>query len=108
MPWAAASVKEMKKSAMKCSGVLVPRSCTTLQPEGGPGHDAVLRLQEIGWQLFEQHPVLLQLGAAPAHAEADRARYEPVTARLVRLVEKGQTMGEFDPDPPPAWLVSRR
>lgn len=74
--------------------------------EDGPALDALLRLQDIGWQLFEQHPVLLRLGTAPAHAEADRARHEPVTDRLTRLIAKGQAAGEFDPDPPAAWLVA--
>ncbi|MFF5797835.1 TetR/AcrR family transcriptional regulator [Streptomyces albogriseolus] len=73
--------------------------------EDGPALDALLRLQDIGWLLFKRHPVLLQLGTAPAHAEADRARHEPVAARLTRLIEKGQAAGEFDPDPPAAWLV---
>lgn len=74
--------------------------------EDGPALDALLRLQDIAWRLFERHPVLLQLGAAPAHAEADRVRHEPVAARLTRLIEKGQAAGEFDPDPPAAWLVA--
>lgn len=74
--------------------------------EDGPALDALLRLQGIGWQLFERHPVLLQLGAAPEHAEADRARHEPVAVRLTRLIEKGQAAGEFDPEPPAAWLVA--
>ncbi|MGA4846845.1 TetR/AcrR family transcriptional regulator [Streptomyces sp. G5(2025)] len=74
--------------------------------EDGPALDALLRLQDIGWRLFEQHPVLLQLGTGPGHADADRARHEPVTDRLTRLVAKGQAAGEFDPGPPAAWLVA--
>lgn len=74
--------------------------------EDGPVLDALLRLQDIGWRLFERHPVLLQLGTTPAHAQADRTRHEPVTARLTRLIEKGKAAGEFDPDPPAAWLVA--
>ncbi|WP_413471056.1 TetR/AcrR family transcriptional regulator [Streptomyces peucetius] len=74
--------------------------------EDGPALDALMRLQDIGWRLFERHPALLQLGAAPAHAEADRARHEPVTDRLTRLIAKGQAAGEFDPEPPAAWLVA--
>ncbi|GGZ22723.1 hypothetical protein GCM10010365_48700 [Streptomyces poonensis] len=76
------------------------------EAEGGRALDTLLRLQDIGWRLFERHPVLLQLGTAPVHAEADRARHEPVAARLTRLVEKGQAEGEFDPGPPAAWLVA--
>lgn len=74
--------------------------------EDGPAVEALLRLQEIGRLLFERHPVLLQLGTAPEHAEADRARHEPVTSRLIRLIEKGQAAGEFDPDQPATWLVA--
>lgn len=74
--------------------------------EEGSALDALLRLQDIGWRLFERHPVLLQLGATPVSVQADRARHEPVAARLTRLIEKGQAAGEFDPDPPAAWLVA--
>ncbi|MFF9571937.1 TetR/AcrR family transcriptional regulator [Streptomyces sp. NPDC014685] len=76
--------------------------------EDGSALDALLRLQDIGWRLFERHPVLLQLGPAAASTDpgADRARHEPVAARLTRLIEKGQDAGEFDPDPPAAWLVA--
>ncbi|MCX5583081.1 TetR/AcrR family transcriptional regulator [Streptomyces erythrochromogenes] len=72
----------------------------------GPALEALLRLQDISWRLFEGHPVLLQLGAAPGNAEADGVRHEPVMARLTRLIEKGQAAGEFDPEPPAAWLVA--
>ncbi|MGW7051188.1 TetR/AcrR family transcriptional regulator [Streptomyces sp. NPDC054887] len=68
--------------------------------------DALLRLQDIGWRLFEQHPVLLHLGNAPLSREADRARHEPVAARLTRLIESGQAAGEFDDALPSAWLVA--
>ncbi|WP_254705457.1 TetR/AcrR family transcriptional regulator [Streptomyces vilmorinianum] len=63
---------------------------------------SLLRLQDIGWRLFERHPVLLQLGSA----EADRTRHEPVIARLTRLIENGQSTGEFAPTPPATWLVA--
>lgn len=72
----------------------------------GPALEALLRLQEIGWRLFEQNPVLIQVGQAPVDAEADRARHKPVAARLTRLIEKGQAAGEFDPVPPAGWLAS--
>ncbi|MEV8531755.1 TetR family transcriptional regulator [Streptomyces sp. NPDC051211] len=68
--------------------------------------EALLRLQDIGWRLFEQHPVLLQLGNTSVGAESDRARHEPVAARLTRLIEKGQAAGEFDHASPAAWLVA--
>ncbi|MGW1976919.1 TetR/AcrR family transcriptional regulator [Streptomyces sp. NPDC001889] len=76
------------------------------EEKGDSALDALLRLQEIGWRLFERNPVLLQLGTARADTEADLARHEPVTARLTRLIEKGQASGEFDPAPPATWLVA--
>ncbi|MEU7038697.1 TetR/AcrR family transcriptional regulator [Streptomyces sp. NPDC046237] len=76
------------------------------EENGAPALDALLRLQDIGWRRFEQNPVLLQLGSTHAGADDDRARHEPVTARLTRLIEKGQASGEFDPAPPATWLVA--
>ncbi|ALO12192.1 Transcriptional regulator, TetR family [Streptomyces venezuelae] len=72
----------------------------------GPALEALLRLQEIGWRLFEQNPVLIQVGHAPVDADTDRERHEPVAARLTRLIEKGQAAGEFDPAPPAGWLAT--
>ncbi|MDV5143407.1 TetR/AcrR family transcriptional regulator [Streptomyces sp. SBC-4] len=76
------------------------------EKHGGPALDQLLRLQGIGWRLFERHPVLLQHGSTHGGAAADHARHEPVTARLTRLIEKGQASGEFDPAPPATWLVA--
>ncbi|MFE3018215.1 TetR/AcrR family transcriptional regulator [Streptomyces sp. NPDC059256] len=73
---------------------------------GGSALEVLLRLQDIGWQLFEQHPVLLQLGNAPASAEADRIRHEPVADRLTRLIEQGRAAGEFGSAAPATWLVA--
>ncbi|MGW8886337.1 TetR/AcrR family transcriptional regulator [Streptomyces sp. NPDC055749] len=77
------------------------------EANGGPALDQLLQLQDIGWQLFERNPVLLQLGSTRAGATAaDHARHEPVAARLTRLIERGQASGEFDPAPPATWLVA--
>ncbi|WP_411110416.1 TetR/AcrR family transcriptional regulator [Streptomyces sp. c-19] len=76
------------------------------EASGGPALDALLRLQDIGWRLFERNPVLLGLPAGRAGAAADASRHEPVAARLTRLVEQGQASGEFDPAPPAGWLVA--
>ncbi|MFI6034518.1 TetR/AcrR family transcriptional regulator [Streptomyces sp. NPDC051315] len=76
------------------------------EDKSGSALDALLRLQDIGWRLFERNPVLLRLGGTGAGSDADRARHEPVAARLTRLIEKGQASGEFDPAPPATWLVA--
>ncbi|MFE0800383.1 TetR/AcrR family transcriptional regulator [Streptomyces sp. NPDC058812] len=74
--------------------------------ESGSALDALLRLQDTGWQLFERNPVLLQLGSTRAGVDADLARHEPVAARLSRLIEKGQASGEFAAAPPATWLAA--
>ncbi|GGR90624.1 hypothetical protein GCM10010252_31810 [Streptomyces aureoverticillatus] len=76
------------------------------EENGGTALDTLLRLQDIGWRLFESNPVLLQLGSTRSAADADRARHEPVADRLTRLIERGQASGEFDPAPPATWLVA--
>ncbi|MBT2400545.1 TetR/AcrR family transcriptional regulator [Streptomyces sp. ISL-100] len=76
------------------------------EEDGSTALDAILRLQDIGWRLFERNPVLLQLGSTRAGADVDRARHEPVAARLTRLIEKGQASGEFDSAPSAPWLVA--
>ncbi|MGW7441249.1 TetR/AcrR family transcriptional regulator [Streptomyces sp. NPDC054849] len=75
------------------------------EEKDGPALDQLLQLQDIGWRLFQRNPVLLQLGSTRAGAP-DHARHEPVAARLTRLIERGQTSGEFDPAPPATWLVA--
>ncbi|ORT59404.1 TetR/AcrR family transcriptional regulator [Streptomyces sp. CB03238] len=72
----------------------------------GPASAALLRLLDIGWRSFAQHPVLLQAGRASPMGERERARHEPVTDRLVRLIRRGQAAGEFDPGASPAWLAA--
>ncbi|MGA5198064.1 TetR/AcrR family transcriptional regulator [Streptomyces exfoliatus] len=76
------------------------------EERGGPALDSLLRLQDIGWRLFERNPVLLGLPGGRAGAAADTSRHEPVAARLTRLVQQGQASGEFDPAPPAGWLVA--
>ncbi|MEU7293609.1 TetR/AcrR family transcriptional regulator [Streptomyces exfoliatus] len=76
------------------------------EENGGPALGSLLRLQDIGWRLFERNPVLLGLPGGRAGAAAGASRHEPVAARLTRLVEQGQASGEFDPAPPAGWLVA--
>ncbi|MGW0777103.1 TetR/AcrR family transcriptional regulator [Streptomyces sp. NPDC002835] len=76
------------------------------EEESGSALDALLRLQDIGWRLFERNPVLLQLGSTRAGVDADLARHEPVAARLARMIEKGQASGEFAAAPPATWLAA--
>ncbi|MFD7560356.1 TetR/AcrR family transcriptional regulator [Streptomyces sp. NPDC059835] len=75
--------------------------------DAGPASAAVLRLIDIGWQTFERHSALLRAAALTAtEGGGAGADHEPVTDRLLRLIERGQRAGEFDPNLSPAWLVA--
>ncbi|MFD9959071.1 TetR/AcrR family transcriptional regulator [Amycolatopsis sp. NPDC058986] len=70
----------------------------------GRATEALLRFLDAGWRTFERYPLLQGLPAVDA--ETDRARHEPVLARLLALVRRGQRSGEFDADPAPEWLLT--
>ncbi|GGV12530.1 TetR/AcrR family transcriptional regulator [Streptomyces spectabilis] len=72
----------------------------------GPATQALLRFLDASWSAFEDNAWLLQAPSAAGPAEPDAARHEPVTERLVRLVERGQAAGEFTPGLAPRWLVA--
>ncbi|MCI3928961.1 TetR/AcrR family transcriptional regulator [Streptomyces sp. AN091965] len=72
----------------------------------GPAVQALLRFLDASWASFENNAWLLQAPSAAGSAERDDARHEPVTERLVRLVERGQEAGEFTPGLAPRWLVA--
>ncbi|MBA0049593.1 TetR/AcrR family transcriptional regulator [Streptomyces sp. AJS327] len=74
--------------------------------DSGPAPDALLRLLDTSWRLSERHPVIHQAATLPAAREIDRSRHEPVTDRLVRLIERGQHAGEFDASQTPSWLAA--
>ncbi|MFF0450163.1 TetR/AcrR family transcriptional regulator [Streptomyces sp. NPDC004609] len=72
----------------------------------GPAADALLRLLDVGWRMFERHPVLLRTGSASMTQEDQQSRHISVADRLARLIQRGQKAGEFDPEQSPAWLVA--
>jgi len=70
--------------------------------DSGPAADALLRMIDISWQIFERYPLLLH----PAASAGDEDRHGPVNDRLDRLIRRGQEAGEFDRTLPVAWLVA--
>ncbi|MFE0024464.1 TetR/AcrR family transcriptional regulator [Amycolatopsis sp. NPDC059021] len=70
----------------------------------GPAAEALLRFLDAGWRMFERYPLLQ--GLPSVDAETDRARHEPVLARLLGLVRRGQRSGEFDQGASPEWLLA--
>lgn len=72
----------------------------------GPATAALLRFLDASWRSFEDNAPLLQAAPRVTPTESDRRRHEPVTDRLTRLIERGQSSGEFTPGLSPSWLVA--
>src|SRR5690349_9892823 len=62
-----------------------------LELDEGPALDKLLRLINLSWRTFEQHPLLLHI---PQTAGPDD-RHDPVTERFTRLIRRGQRAGEI-------------
>lgn len=73
-----------------------------LDLDQGPALDKALRVIDLTWHLFEQHPLLLHI---PPTGTQD-ARHDPVTDRLERLIRRGQRTGEITRILPAPWLVT--
>ena len=73
-----------------------------LELDEGPALDKLLRLINLSWRTFEQHPLLLHV---PRTAGPDE-RHDPVTERFTRLIRRGQNTGEITRELPVDWLVT--
>jgi AcrR family transcriptional regulator len=72
----------------------------------GPPTEALLRLLQVGWDVFEGEPFTLQVAIPPTSAEQERDRHQLVLGQLERLIRRGQRAGEFDGRLPVGWLTS--
>ncbi|WP_350279557.1 TetR/AcrR family transcriptional regulator [Kribbella sp. HUAS MG21] len=73
-----------------------------LDLDEGPALDTALRIVDLAWHLFEQHPLLLHI--QPTGTQD--TRHDPVTDRLERLIRRGQRTGEITRALPAPWLVT--
>jgi AcrR family transcriptional regulator len=73
-----------------------------LELDEGPALDKLLRLINLSWRTFEQHPLLLHV---PRTAGPDE-RHDPVTERFTRLIRRGQNTGEITRELPVDLLVT--
>ncbi|WP_232663847.1 TetR/AcrR family transcriptional regulator [Pseudonocardia sp. TRM90224] len=74
--------------------------------DDGPATAALVRLLETGWQSFDRYPLLLSPAATTMSATESDELHEPVFDLLLRLIRRGQSSGEFDPDASPEWLLA--
>lgn len=72
----------------------------------GPAGAALERLLAVSWTSVATHGALLDAALAALTPEAFEAHHAPVHERLQALVARGQREGAFDPEIPPAWLLS--
>ncbi|KFU77065.1 DNA-binding transcriptional regulator, AcrR family [Amycolatopsis lurida] len=72
----------------------------------GPAADAMLRLLDVGWQMFRRYPRLPAGAAEENDPEADRDRHSAVADHLDRLLTRGKESGEFDQELANPWLVN--
>jgi AcrR family transcriptional regulator len=78
-----------------------------LDLDDGPAADALLRLLDVVWSMFERAPHLLATGTGvPMSADESHDLHQPVLDRLDRLVRRGQEAGEFDAGLPRPWLLA--
>lgn len=75
--------------------------------DAGPATDALLRLLDASSRVAARHRLLFQRTTAVAVTpQEEHERHEPVTARLIRVIGRGQRSGEFDGRLSAGWLAT--
>lgn len=74
--------------------------------DNGPATEALLRLVQISWEVFDAETLLLTAPGPPGDPDRDRQRHEPVVEMLEKLVRRGQRDGGLDPDLPVTWVIA--
>ena len=82
----------------------VTAALSALDLRTGSAAAALDRWIDLSWDLIRRYPLLLHPGlAAPGDDHDDHL---PITGPLMALVERGQRVGEFDPEQSAGWLVA--
>lgn len=72
--------------------------------EDRPATEALVRMAHAGWKTYLRYPRLLQMAAL--NPEGDRRRHDPVREQLERVITRGQSTSDIDPDLPTSWLAT--
>jgi AcrR family transcriptional regulator len=78
----------------------------TLDLEGTSATEALRRWLETSWALLQRYPVLLTPAIATSDEHDEVQAHEPITAGLVRVIERGRRRREFDRKMPSTWYVA--
>ena len=72
----------------------------------GPADQALERWLTASWQLIERYPVLLNPAVFAVSAGDEYESHEPITQRLVGVLQRGRRAGIFDRRLPTGWYVA--
>ena len=71
-----------------------------------PPADALCQFLDIGWQLIDRYPLLLDVGSINTAEPDGRDPHEPIHEFLHNLISRGQERGDFDGGLSAAWLTA--
>jgi AcrR family transcriptional regulator len=74
--------------------------------DNGPASEALLRLVQISWDVFDTEPLLLATSGPPSDPDHEQQQHQPVFSMLERLVSRGQRDGDLDPNLPTTWIIA--
>jgi AcrR family transcriptional regulator len=74
--------------------------------DNGPASEALLRLVQISWEIFDTEPILLNAPGPPADPDSEHQRHQSIFSTLEDLIRRGQRDGDFDPKVPGSWIVA--
>ena len=72
----------------------------------GPATDALLRLVQISWEIFDTEPFLFTMPSPPTDPDSERQRHRSIVGTLEDLVDRGQRDGDIDPAIPASWIIA--
>ncbi|MFI6068583.1 TetR/AcrR family transcriptional regulator [Micromonospora sp. NPDC051227] len=76
-------------------------------PDNGSATEALIRVLQAGAQTATRYPALIQqIASLPVSPHVDEERHAPVADRINRVIQRGQTSGEFDKGLPAGWLAA--
>ncbi|MET7666867.1 TetR/AcrR family transcriptional regulator [Micromonospora luteifusca] len=77
------------------------------EPDNGSATEALIRVLEAGAQIARRYPALVQrIGSIPVSPQIDEERHAPIADRINRVIQRGQTSGEFDKGLRADWLAA--
>jgi len=76
-----------------------------LDLDHGSARDALSRWVDAAWHVLARYPILLTEAVAALPGD-EYQRHLPISTRLIQVLERGRSAGEFDDHPPVSWLLS--